>query len=319
MKLRVLIVLLIVSLAMVSCVGDMPSVEEKKIVLGYSQLGSESAWRSACTKSIQDSAEREGIQLIFFDAEQKFENQVKAIRSFIIYQVDVIAFSPIVRTGWDSVLSEAKEAGIPVLLIDRDISTEDPSLFTSYAGSDFWQEGIQAGKFLLQYMEREGIQANIVELRGTDGSGPEIGRREGFAETIAGRASVVYSESGDFMNSRGYEITRNILKSDIDFNVLFSHNDAMTMGAIKAMEEHGVSPGKDIAIITVDGEQAAIDALKQGKINCVIECNPMLGDTVMEMTKQLINGETLPRTIYTEETVFTMYDENLSELAPRGY
>lgn len=303
-----------------ACVPTPSVTQPKEIVLGYSQLGAESGWRVACTQSIQESARNDGIQLQFSDAQQKFENQVKAIRTFIISRVDVIAFSPIVRTGWDSVLKEAKQAGIPVLLIDRDIETDDPTLFTSWAGSDFFAEGISAGEFIKTYCERENFNAKIVEILGTEGSAPEIGRREGFASAIESfeNAEIVRFESGDFMNSRGYEIGRNLIESKLDFNTIFSHNDSMTMGVIKAFEEMGIETGKDIIIISVDGEQVAIDALRAGKINCVVECNPMLGNTVMDMVQKLCNNQEIPRKIFTPETVFTMYDD-LSALPHRGY
>ena len=298
------------------------AAQDQSILLGFSQLGWESAWRLANSESIKEAAERAGVSLMYENAEQKQDRQIKAIRSFIAYQVDVIAFSPIVETGWDNVLQEAKDAGIPVLTTDRMVETEDESLYAGFIGSDFYQEGVAAGEFLIEKAEREGLaDLNIVELSGTLDSTPMLQRAEGFRDAIAGQENLhlIDSMSGDFLRPKGKECMKVLLERHEQIDVLYSHNDAMTLGAIAAMEEAGLVPGKDIIIITVDGEQAAIDLLKEGRINCVIECKPQIGDTVMELAIKLAAGEEIPRYTYTEEQVFTEFDADLDSIPPRGY
>ena len=295
---------------------------EDAVLLGFSQLGWESAWRIGNSLDIQEAAERAGVQLMFDNAQQKQENQIKAIRSFIAYQVDVIAFAPIVEQGWDTVLQEAKDAGIPVLLTDRLIVTDDPSLYVGYVGADFLEEGNKAGKFLIEKANREGLtDLKIVELSGTLSSSPMQQRGEGFRAAIEGdsRFEIIETMSGDFLRSKGKECMESLLERHEKIDVLFSHNDAMTLGAIEAIEEAGLVPGEDIIIITVDGEQAAIDLLQEGKINCVVECTPMLGDIIMDLAKKLAAGEEIPRVTNPEERAFTEFDEDLMDIPPRGY
>ena len=295
---------------------------EDSITLGFAQVGSESEWRTANTDNIKAAAEAAGVTLQFSDAQQKQENQIKAIRSFIAYQVDVIAFAPIVEQGWDTVLQEARDAGIPVLLTDRFIVTDDPSLYVGYVGADFLAEGRRAGKFLVEKADREGLDdLKIVELSGTLSSTPMQQRSSGFREMIEGdeRFHILETVSGDFLRSKGKECMQALLARHAEIDVLFSHNDSMTLGAIEAIEEAGLRPGEDIIIITVDGEQAAIDLLQEGKINCVVECTPMLGDIIMDLTKKLAAGEDIPRVTHPQEDVFCEFDEDLMDIPPRGY
>ena len=294
--------------------------QQKPIILGFAQLGSESGWRIGNSRSVQKAAERAGIQLMEKNAEQKQENQIKALRSFIAYQVDVIAFSPIVEDGWDNVLREAKEAGIPVICSDRSVRVEDDSLIACFVGSDFYAEGERAAGFLLRKMEGVPGPIRIAEISGTLDSTPMRDRAKGFRDVLQkdGRFEIVYSKSGDFLRSLGKEVMKDILET-CEIDVLYSHNDAMTLGAVETIEKSGLRPGKDIVIITVDGEQGAIDLLKQGKINCVVECTPMLGDIIMELTKKLAAGEKVPRLIYSEETAFTEFDDRVMSIPPRGY
>ncbi|MDF2613870.1 MAG: ABC-type sugar transport system, periplasmic component [Clostridia bacterium] len=294
--------------------------DERTIVLGFAQVGAESSWRLANTKSIKEAATAESMQLMYINGEQKQENQIKAIRSFIAYQVDAILVSPVVETGWENVLNEAKLAKIPVILTDRAIKTNQSDLYAAFVGSDFNKEGRMAGEFLMKKFAYESDDVNIAELYGTVNSSPAEGRSRGFKETIKDnpRFKVICSQSGDFMHSKGKEVMRSILSTYKDIDVLYSHNDSMTLGAIEAMEEVGIIPGKDIIIITIDGEQKAIDALKDRKVNCVIECNPKLGDTIVDLTKKLLNGENIPSTVFVDDEVFTEWDD-LSTLPPRGY
>lgn len=306
------------------CAPAAPSEEntpdESQVLLGFSQLGSESAWRLGNTKSVQDAAKRAGVRLMYENAEQKQENQIKAIRSFIAYQVDVIAFSPIVEDGWDNVLTEAKKAGIPVLITDRQINTSDDSLYVGFVGSDFIEEGRKAGQFVAKRMA-DAKRVNIVEISGTVDSTPMRQRGAGFREVLGddSRFQIIESVSGDFLRSKGKECMQGLLARHKDIDVLYSHNDAMTLGAIEAIEEAGLTPGKDIVIVTVDGEQKAIDLLKQGKINCVVECTPLIGDVIMTLAKKLAAGESIPRETYSEEKVFSEFDTNLNSLPAREY
>ena len=323
---RILMLLLCVCLLLTGCgakpSGETERAEEPALLLGFSQLGWESAWRLANTESIKSAAEEAGVSLMYENVEQKQEKQIKAIREFIAYQVDVIAFSPIVETGWDNVLQEAKDAGIPVLTTDRMIQTEDASLWDGYVGSDFYQEGVSAGEFLVEKMQRENLgELNIVELSGTLDSSPMLQRAKGFRDVIAAHPNLhlIDSMSGDFFRPKGRECMQVLLDKYEKIDVLYSHNDAMALGAIEVMEEAGLVPGKDVIIITVDGEQAAIDLLKEGKINCVVECKPDIGEMIMDLAKQLAAGEEIPRATYSEEQVFTEFDENLDAIAPRGY
>lgn len=297
-----------------------PPAAEPGIIVGFSQLGSESGWRVGNSRDVIAAAERAGVELIYDNAEQKQENQVDAIRSFIAYQVDVIALAPIVEDGWENVLLEAREAGIPVLLSDRYINIADESLFAGYIGSDFMEEGKASARFLEQKaLDRERVR--IVEIAGTEGSTPAKQRADGFREVLAGnpKYEIVYSVSGDFLRSKGKENMRNILEHIKDIDVLYSHNDAMTLGAIEAIEEAGLQPGQDIIIITIDGEQGAIDLLKQGKINCVVECTPLLGDMIMHLAQRLAAGETIPRVSHPVEKVFSEFDRDVLSIPPRGY
>ena len=305
------------------------TTETKGIILGFSQIGAESAWRNCNTRSVQEAAAEAGIQLLFFNAEQKQENQIKAIRSFIAYQVDVIAFVPIVSDGWENVLEEARRAEIPVLICDREINVYSENLYAGYLGTNMLQEGRSAAEYLLKKFtdpETGRITANrrnpirIVELQGNEGSAPAIFRAEGFREMIAEYPGfeIIYSKSGDFLRSKDYELMCEILEEQFEFHVIYSHNDSMTLGAIDAMKERGIKPGEDIVIISIDAEQAAIDALKRGEINCVVECNPKQGPDITRLASRLARKETIPRVIFMEEEVFTEWDD-LSNIAPRGY
>ena len=301
--------------------------ESRGIILGFSQIGAESAWRNCNTRSVREAAAEAGVQLLFFNAEQKQENQIKAIRSFIAYQVDVIAFVPIVSDGWENVLAEAREAGIPVLICDREINISE-NLYAGYLGTNMLQEGRRAAEYLIKKFvnpdtgefltDKKNIK--IVELQGNEGSAPAILRARGFRDTIAGYSGfeIVYSEFGDFLRSKGYELMCEILENFQDIDVIYSHNDGMSLGAIDAMKERGIKPGKDIVIISIYAEQAAIDALKRGEINCVVECNPKQGPDIMRLASLLARNESIPRIIFMEEEVFTEWDD-LSDIAPRGY
>jgi ABC-type sugar transport system substrate-binding protein len=279
-----------------------------KIVLGFSQIGAESEWRTANTESIKSAAKEHGIELKFSDAQQKQENQIKAIRSFIAQKVDVIAFSPVVESGWGTVLREAKAAKIPVILSDRAVNEKDDSLWVSFMGSDFVEEGRKAGRWLLENYKGQG-DVNIVELQGTVGSAPAIDRKKGFEEILKAqpRFKIIRSQTGDFTRAKGKEVMEAFLKAEgKKINVLYAHNDDMAIGAIQAIEEAGLKPAKDVTIISIDAVKGAFEAMMAGKLNVSVECSPLLGPQLMQAVKDLKAGKTLPRRIVTEEGIFPM-------------
>ena len=314
--------MLCASVACACGAGRRDASEAKPIVLGYSQLGDESTWRTQNSRSIIGAAERAGVKIMFDDAMQKPENQIKAIRSFIAYKVDVIAFSPLVERGWDTVLGEAKAAGIPVIVADRMIETADESLYASALCSDFYREGRRAGEFLVKKFRGSTGPVRIVEIGGTMDSTPAIGRSEGFRDVLSGHPefSVIFSEDGDFMLSKGEEIMRWVLRlyGPGDLDVLYSHNDDVTFGAIEVMQEAGIRPGKDIVIVSVDATQRIVDYLKAGLVNCVVECNPDSGPQLMGIARDIASGVEVPKRIYIDETVFDEYTD-FDTIAPRGY
>ncbi|MBR6999521.1 MAG: ABC transporter substrate-binding protein [Lachnospiraceae bacterium] len=322
MRKRIVLCVLFAALLLTGCGKSKEEPGDAKLVLGFSQIGSESAWRIGNTKDIEEQAEAYGIGLMLENANQKQENQIAAIRRFIAYQVDVIAFSPVVEEGWDNVLKEAKDAGIPVILVDRDINTEQEGLTTCLIGADFYKEGVMAAEYLIRKADRLGLeQVNIVEITGTENSTPMRQRQAGFMDTIAAdsRMCVLESIDGDFLKSRGEECMRYYLEKYGDtIDVVFSHNDEMTIGALPEIENAGLAPGKDIIIISIDGGQEAINVLKEGKINCVVECTPKLGRELMETALKLKNGEQVETVIHPKEQVFS--DEtDVSQIGPRGY
>jgi simple sugar transport system substrate-binding protein/ribose transport system substrate-binding protein len=290
------------------------------ITMGFAQVGAESGWRTANTESIQSSAEAAGIDLQFSDAQGEQENQISAIRSFIQQRVDIIAFSPVVETGWDAVLLEAKRADIPVILTDRSVETEQEDLFVTFLGSDFIEEGRKAGEWAVENWASTGAQWNIAELQGTTGAAPAIDRQEGFAEAIAGspNLTVVASQSGDFTRTGGREVMEAMLNSNPEINAVYAHNDDMGLGAIEAIEAAGKVPGQDIQIITVDAVRDGMQALADGKINFIVECNPLLGDQLMELAQQVLDGEEVPERVVTEETTFTQ-EQAIEALPDRKY
>ena len=278
----------------------------RRIVLGFAQVGSESEWRVANTKSIMTAASKAGIDLRFADGKQSQENQIAAIRGFIRDKVDVIAFSPVVESGWEEVLREAKVAGIPVILSDRAVDLKDDSLWLSFMGSDFVEEGRRAGRWLTERMKGRD-RVNIVELQGTIGSAPAIDRKIGFEEAIKDFPGfrIVASESGDFTRDLGYKVMKGILaRTGPSVDALFAHNDDMALGAIQAIEEAGLKPGKDIVIVSVDAANGAFKAMLEGKLNCTVECNPLLGPQLMKAVQDYMDGKELPIRMITAEGVF---------------
>ena len=287
--------------------SDTTKKDDGKITMGFAQVGAESGWRTANTKSVQEAAAAAGIELKFSDAQQKQENQIKAIRSYIAQKVDVIAFSPVVESGWDTVLKEAKDAKIPVILTDRAVDSKDTTLYKTFLGSDFVLEGKKAGEWLTKEYQGKTDTVNIVELQGTTGSAPANDRRSGFADVIKAdpKFKVIASQTGDFTRAKGKEVMEAFLKANPKIDVLYAHNDDMGLGAIEAIEAAGKKPGVDIKIITVDAVKDGMTALAGGKINFIVECSPLLGPQLMDLAKKVVKGETVEPRILTVETTFT--------------
>ena len=300
-----------------------PEAQTNSVVVGFSQLGAESSWRIANTASMVAAAESYGFALMMENANQKQELQIKSIRSFIASRVDVIVFSPIVETGWDNVLREAKQAGIPVILMDRMIETADEDLYTAYVGADFYAEGRRAGEYLLRKADALGAEhLNIVEISGTIDSTPMRDRQRGFYDVIAEdpRFSVIASISGDFLRSKGEECMAELLDryGAEGIDVVYSHNDSMTLGALDVMEQAGIRPGQDIVVISVDGEAEAVQALKDGRANCIVQCTPALGGSVMALVKGLVTDHPIPKVSHPVETAYTDFDD-LTDPALGGF
>jgi len=290
----------------------------KTIVMGFAQVGAESGWRTANTKSIQESAKKAGVELKFSDAQQKQENQIKAIRSYIQQKVDVIGFSPVVETGWDTVLKEAKDAGIPVVLTDRSVDSADKSLYVTFLGSDFVAEGKKAGEWAVT--EFGDKPTTVVELQGTTGAAPAIDRKKGFGDAIASKPNIkiVASQTGDFTRAGGKQVMEAFLKSNPKIDLVYAHNDDMGLGAIEAIEAAGLVPGKDIKIVTVDAVKDGMTALAAGKINFIVECNPILGPQLMDIAKKVLAGDKVDPRIVTDETTFTQ-EQAVAALPTRAY
>jgi simple sugar transport system substrate-binding protein len=290
----------------------------RKLVVGFSQIGAESAWRTAETDSIRSEAEKRGVQLQFSDAQQKQENQIKALRTFLAQGVDAIILAPVVETGWEPVLKEIKQAKIPVILVDRGIKVTDESLFTTLIASDFVAEGRMAAGWLAKKL---GGKGNIVELQGTPGAAPAIDRKKGFEEGIAKSPGLTISksQSGEFTRSKGKEVMEAFLKADgKNIQAVYAHNDDMALGAIQAIEEAGLKPGTDVVVVSIDGVKGAFDAMVAGKLNCTVECNPLLGPAAFDAIEGFRAGKTLPKKTTAQDQVF---DQSVAKdvIASRKY
>ena len=299
--------LVLLSGAALALCGSAATAAGKKLVIGFAQTGAESEWRTANTESVKAAAAAAGYELRFSDGQQKQENQIKAIRSFIAQKVDVIILAPLVTTGWDTVLLEAKKAKIPVITESRNVEVKDTSTWASFVGSDFVEEGRRAGRWLLDATKATSGDVNIVELQGTVGSDPANDRKKGFEEVIKAdpRYKIIRSQTGDFTRAKGKEVMEAFLKAEgKKINVLYAHNDDMAIGAIQAIEEAGFKPGKDILVIGVDAVKGAFEAMIAGKMNVSVECSPLLGPQLMEAARDVAAGKTLPRWIKTNEGVF---------------
>lgn len=280
------------------------SVSAKSLTVGFAQTGAESAWRTANTNSMKSEAEKRGITLKFADAQGKQENQIRAVSTFIAQGVDAIVIAPIVETGWEPILKQAKRAKIPVIITDRTVQVSDESLYVCFIGSDFYTEGKMAAEWLAKAVKGQG---NIVELQGTPGSAPANERRKAFAENIAAHPGLklIDSQSGDFRRSGGKEVMESLLKKHgKTINIVYAHNDDMALGAIQAIEEAGLKPGQDILILSIDAIKEAIQAVADGKLACTVECNPLFGPKVYDTIAKVLAGESVPKKAFNKDELF---------------
>jgi ABC-type sugar transport system substrate-binding protein len=288
-----------------------PNCTYKDMVLCFPQLGAESDWRTADTASFKETSASLGIkQLVFSDAQQKQENQISAVRACIQQGVSVIALPPVVEDGWDAVLTEAKNANIPVIIVDRSVSS-DPSLYASHIGSDMELEGKKAGDAMNKLLPNGGA---ILELSGTTGSGAAVGRAKGFRESLNANIKILDSQTGNFTRAEGKPVMEAFLKKYAgQIQGVFIHNDDMAIGAIEAIKAAGLKPG-DLKIVSVDGTRGGFQAMVDGWIQTDVECNPLLGPQVLEMALKLMNGQTIDKNVLTNETVY--YPDNAAQLLP---
>ncbi len=333
-----IIVILVVCVLAASCSGSCRSDKKAEavpattitdnIVVGFSQLGAESDWRSANTESMKTTfTAANGYELIFEDGQQKQANQIMAIRTFIQQEVDYIVLAPVTETGWDTVLQEAKDAGIPVIIVDRMVDVSDDSLFTCWVGSDFELEAKKATEWLLQYTLQEKIAPDfihIVNIQGTIGASSQIGRTKGLADAAKEHGWDLLAEvSGDYTQAKGREVMESFLKKYDNINVVYCENDNEALGAIEAIEAAGKTVGSDIAngeimVISFDGvNENAINYVLEGKITCIAECNPLHGPRVQAIIETLEAGKTPEKFSYVDEEIFSA-NETVKELIIDG-
>jgi galactofuranose transport system substrate-binding protein len=288
-----------------------------EIVLGFSQSGRATAWREANSQSIRSAAEAAGIKLRFADAQDSQDTQIKALQAFIAERVDVIAFSPVVESGWDEVLREAKKSGIPVVIVERPVKVSDRLLYTTHLGPDFAEEGRNAARWLLDYKLGGIASTNVVELRGPDSAAATAGRTSGFREVLDTDSTfrLIASESGEFTRASGRAMMARLLKVEgRRINVLFAHNDELALGAIRAIEDARLKPGKDVIVISIDGTKAAFEAMLAGKLNVAVECNPLYGPQIMGVARDVVARRRLPHRLFVEEFTYPM--EMAAEIFP---
>lgn len=317
--------LLCLCICLCGCTADRkePDAEptaEKNIVVGFSQVGAESDWRAANTISMQQALSPEnGYRLILDDAQNRQDRQITAIRNFIQQGVDYIVLAPTTETGWDTVLTEAKDAGIPVILVDRMIEVSDQNLFACWVGSDFREEGGRAVKWMEQVFGDQPLK--IVHLQGNLGSSAQIGRTAGLDEGAARNPGweIVFRGDGDFTQAKGQELVQTLLENGTEFNVIYSENDNMAYGAVDALKNAGLVPGADVTILSFDASKTALGMLMDGVISYDVECNPLHGPRVQAIIEQLEAGEEPPKLTYVEEAVFDREHTTREIIDARGY
>lgn len=318
-----MVMLALLCFLLAACADDAanPAANDRQLVLGFSPIVSWGGWSGANADSVRNAAREARMEVRLEDARHRQETQVATLRSFIRQRVDVIAFSPVVESGWDLVLGEIRAAGIPVILMDRNIEISDDSLYVSHIGSDFIEEGRRAGRWLLEHTRDEPGEIAILELRGSDGSAPANDRKLGFVQALAGdaRFRIVESQSADFFRARARLITANYLAGGGPrIRVVFAHNDGMALGGIDAIEAAGLAPGSDILVVAIEGSREGLEAIVAGKLNVSVECNPLLGPQLVALARDAAAGKPVPRRVVTQEAVFTR-ENAAAELPNRTY
>lgn len=304
------------ALALASILGGCKK-KSGKAVVAFVQVGAESSWRTAETRSIQDEAAKRDYDLRFADCQGKQANQIKALRSFINQGVDIIVLAPIVETGWDEILTRAKQAGIPVILVDRGVQVADEALYVTKIASDFVVEGRTAGEWLAKKLGGEG---SIAELRGTEGAAPANDRKKGFEEVLAKypKMKIVLTETAKFEREAGKKVMKTFLESGKKIGAVYAHNDDMALGAIQAIEEKGLKPGQDIVLVSIDAVKDAFLAMKAGKLNATVECSPMLGPLTFDMVEKVLAGKKVPHYLQVKDRLFEPKDaESVLSEGPR--
>lgn len=302
--------------------GSTPEEETELFVVGFSQSGSESDWRLANTDSmIETFTEDKGYELVVENAMQQQDNQIAAVRSFILEGVDLIVLAPAMEEGWDTVLNEVYDAGIPVIIMDRSVNVGNNSLYLSNVGSDFLGQGNKAVEWLDE--QTAGEELKILHLQGTYGTTAQLLRSQALEDGVASHDNWEFAGQicGDFTEAKGYEIMTEFLEENTDFNVLYSENDNMTFGAIRALDEAGITYGEggQVKIITFDATSAALQLCFDGKVDLCVECNPLQGPRVEELISQYRNGEDIPKQVYIEEALFTKDDLTQEIIDGRTY
>lgn len=296
------------------------------ITVGFSQVGAESDWRTANTESMKSTfTEENGYELIFDDAQQKQENQLAAIRNFIQQEVDYIVLAPVTETGWDTVLQEAKDAGIPVIIVDRMVDVSDDSLYEAWVGSNFALEGEKAGEWINQFLQANSIEkANIVNIQGTIGASAQIGRTEGLQKACEANDNMelLAEVTGEFTQAKGQEVMESFLKQYDNINIVYCENDNEAFGAIDAIEAAGKTVGSDIAngeimVLSFDAVQAGVQNVLDGKITLATECNPLHGPRVQELIEKLEAGEAVDKIAYVDEGMYA-HDDTVKSVTVDG-
>lgn len=316
-----LLILLLCALLLTACAQEAPP-EPKRTVVGFSQLGAESDWRVANTASMMEAlSEEQGFELLYDNARQKQENQLLAVRNFIVQDVDIIVIAPAEETGWDAVLQEAKDAGIPVIIVDREVAVEDKELYLTAIGSDFLTEGKRAVQWMEQRFPDQPL--HILHLQGSFGATAQLMRSKAIEDAVEANEDWQFAAqlAGDYTESKAYEEVRAFLEAGGEFDVLYSENDNMTFGALRALDEAGITYGRDgeVAVISFDSVRRALTACMEGKIDLCVECNPLHGPRVAELIHQYLAGQSIPKQIFVEEQIFT--PDSLTEdfIAAREY
>ena len=315
--------LLVLLLLLTGCGRE--RVQEPQLTrVGFSQLGAESDWRVANTASMMESlSEEHGYELLYENARQRQANQLAAVRNFIVQGVDIIVIAPLEENGWEGVLQEAKNADIPVLIMDREVAVEDTALYLTQIGSDFLTEGLQAVQWLEQELSDREDDVSILHLQGTYGATAQLLRTQAIEDAVGKHENWYFAAqlSGDFTESKGYEVVRDFLKEHRDIDVIYSENDNMTFGAMRALDEAGISYGLegDVTIISFDAVHRALEQCLEGKINLCVECNPLHGPRVDELIQQHLSGQEIPKRIFVEEQLFTADMLNEELIAARAY